>query len=234
MVSQVIVEPDSNLVPTERVEVPSYLGVVESLLFVIPEGSPLIPHTCLFRLQSLSEATERFATDLYAVQKIGVRPIGRVAKDRDEPGVGDRALDEARGSGTIQVRCGGLADGSLVCGTIEKGLVLCEVPYRDAPAARPAEFRVHALKEMWFLAGAHVDLRVLVEVMVERGRPRLLRAYYEEVGHRHAFKPPCSQPGLIVTTSRGPARLAPAASGCLPCSLRPAPRGAPDRWAAGR
>jgi hypothetical protein len=40
--------------------------------------------------------------------------------------------------------------------------------------------------------GAHVDLRVLVEVVVERGRPRLLRAYYEEVGHRHLTTSPAS------------------------------------------
>ena len=33
------------------------------------EGGPTIPHTCLFSLQGLGEASEEFTTDLYAAQK---------------------------------------------------------------------------------------------------------------------------------------------------------------------
>ena len=33
------------------------------------EGGPTIPHTCLFSLQGLGEASEGFTTDLYAAQK---------------------------------------------------------------------------------------------------------------------------------------------------------------------
>ena len=69
IVSQILVQPDANLVSTERVEVPFYLGVVESLLSVIPAEAPTIPHTCLSHLQGFGEASEGFTTDLYAVQK---------------------------------------------------------------------------------------------------------------------------------------------------------------------
>jgi hypothetical protein len=31
---------------------------------------------------------------------------------------------------------------------------------------------------------------MLVEVVIERGRPRLLGSYYEEVGHRHPVTSP--------------------------------------------
>src|ERR687896_588780 len=54
-------------------------------------------------------------------------------------------------------------------------------------------FGIHlVVEEERLFDGAHVDLRVLVEVMVERGRPRLLRAYYEEVGHRHLVTSPAT------------------------------------------
>ena len=54
-------------------------------------------------------------------------------------------------------------------------------------------FGIHlVVEEERFFDGAHVDLRVLVEVLVERGRPRLLGAYYEEVGHRHLITSPAS------------------------------------------
>ena len=68
VVSQVFVEPDSNLVPTERVEVPFYLGVVETLCLY--QRGPHLSRVRASFLQSLSEATERFATDLYAVHEI--------------------------------------------------------------------------------------------------------------------------------------------------------------------
>ena len=79
IVSQILVQPDANLVSTERVEVPFYLGVVESLLSVIPAGAPTILPTCLFHLQGFDEASEGFTTDLYAVQKIRVRSLCRIA-----------------------------------------------------------------------------------------------------------------------------------------------------------
>jgi len=47
-------------------------------------GGPTIPHTCLFGLQGFGEASEGFTTDLYAAQKIRVRPLWRSAQDGDE------------------------------------------------------------------------------------------------------------------------------------------------------
>jgi hypothetical protein len=47
-------------------------------------GGPTIPHTCLFGLQGFGEASERFTTDLYAAQKIRVRPLCRSVQDGDE------------------------------------------------------------------------------------------------------------------------------------------------------
>jgi hypothetical protein len=46
------------------------------------------------------------------------------------------------------------------------------------------------IKKERLLARAHVDLRVLLQVVVEGGRPRFLRAYYEEVGHHHRIISP--------------------------------------------
>src|SRR5215217_4593348 len=76
---QILVEPDPKLVPTERVEVPLYLSVVESLPLVVPKGAPVVLDAPLLRPQGFGEVDDRLAPGPKTVQKVGVRPVRRVA-----------------------------------------------------------------------------------------------------------------------------------------------------------
>src|SRR5215211_3463912 len=186
LVSQILEQPDSNMLLSECLEVPFDLSVVETFLFVIPIRPPIISHTLLFRLQCLGEASERFTTDLHQVHEVGVSSLRWIAKNGDDLGVGNSSLYKIRSVRTVQVRGRCLANSVLVGNPVEQRLIVSKIGYGSDPATRPLEVRVHALEEVRLFDGAHVDLWVLVEVVVERGRPRLLCPYYEEVGHRHA------------------------------------------------
>src|SRR5215217_9103547 len=92
----------------------------------------------------------------------------------------------------VDVKRGRLADRLLVFHPFEKRAVFLDTgePRRLPVAPKLAPYDLafgvqFVVEEERLFDGAHVDLGVLVEVVVERGRPRLLRAYYEEVGHRH-------------------------------------------------
>src|SRR5215212_9344208 len=115
--------------------------------------------------------------------------------DRLRPGyVTLYALGRPRG---VDVKGGRLADRLFVFHPSEKRTVLLDVGEpRGLPA--PPELAFYDLasgvqlvvEEERLLDGAHVDLGVLVEVVVQRGRPRLLSAQYEEVGHCHPVTSP--------------------------------------------
>src|SRR5215213_5777374 len=110
--------------------------------------------------------------------------------DRLRPGyVPFYALGGSRG---VDVQGGRLADRLLIFHPFEKRAVLLDIgeprglPVAPKLASYDLAPGIHlVVEEERLFDGAHVDLGVLVEVAVERGRPRLLRAYYEEVGHRH-------------------------------------------------
>src|SRR5215212_3958155 len=110
----------------------------------------------------------------------------------------------------VDVKRGRLANRLLVFHPFEKRAVFLDTgePRRlpVAPKLAPYDlaFGVQlVVEEEWLLDGAHVDLGVLVEVVVQRGRPRLLSAYYEEVGHRHpATSPTITRKNALCHKSR--------------------------------
>lgn len=136
--------------------------------------------------------------------------LGGVAQDGDQLRLGHIMPDAPRRLLAVEVVGASLAHGGLVGDVAEQGAVSLKVGDRPpgpigpgrfgVPKERAAEVGVLALKseEPQLLYGAHVDLRVLLEVVVERGSAGLMCAYNEEVGQRHGR--------FTLATPRGRAR----------------------------
>jgi hypothetical protein len=77
--SQILVKPDPEQVPTERGEVLFYLSVVEALLLIVPKGGPIALDALFLNPKGFGKVADRLAPAPDAVQKVGVRPVRRVA-----------------------------------------------------------------------------------------------------------------------------------------------------------
>src|SRR5918994_366340 len=103
--------------------------------------------------------------------------------------------DSVGSFGAVEVQRRGFTDRRLVSCPSEQCEVLLDVGYGLLPypalyslsAFRPVEVQVAALqgKEVRFLYAAHIDLRVLLQVMVERSRSGLHGTDDQEVRQRH-------------------------------------------------
>ncbi len=202
---EVLVEVDPDLLGPEHRVVARELPVIEAPALVVPAVGPVLLYASLLGLYSPGEVREGLLAVPDLVQKLRVGPLDGIPQDGDQPRLRHVVL-YARGSLlAVEVQGRRLADNLLVRHPLEQRLVGVEA--RDGlsprfPVARTPEVRLLALEgeELGLLDRAHEDLRVLVQVVVERGRPGLGRPYHEKVGHLHA--PSRFGPHLQASSSR--------------------------------
>src|SRR5215210_1608417 len=119
------------------------------------------------------------------------RPLYGVAEDSDELSLWYVVLYPARSLRAVEVQRRSLPYNLLIAHPTKQRPIGIYVGDGLAVHVRvvvgPAEVRRLALhsEELGLFHGAHVDLRVLLEVVVERGGSGLSGAYDEEVRHRH-------------------------------------------------
>ena len=145
---------------------------------------PLFVDTNSFFLQGLREVIERLRTASHHVEEVRVGPVDRIPKDGDESGLRDVASDFSSGSRVVKVGMGRFTDGFLARGTSEQLLICSDVGHSVG-----CVILLLRGEKVGFLDRAHVDLRVLLEVIIECCSPRLHRAYDEKVRHRHGLHP---------------------------------------------
>src|SRR5215204_2957460 len=232
VVTQILVEPDPYLLPPEHLKVALELRVVVPPISVVELIMPVVPNAVIFFSKCLGEVGEGFSTDPDGVQEGRVCPVGGVAQEGNQLRLRHVSLDAFGGPGGVDIQDRRLADGLLTRDPPKQRAVFPDVRELDVRGHRPTKLLPHDLasrvnlviEEERLFDRAHVDLRVLLQVGVERGRPRFLRAYQEEVGHCHVTtSPEHSMQGPLPFRSRlGQDRCrarVPSFSGCVKGSM---------------
>jgi hypothetical protein len=135
-----------------------------------------------FFSQGLREVIERLRAASHHVEKVRVGPVDRIPKDSDEFGLRDVAFDFSGGPRFVKVGMGRFTDGFFARATSEQVLISSDIGHSVG-----CVLLLLRGEKVGFLHRAHVDLRVLLEVIIECCSPRLHRAYYEKVRHRHGL-----------------------------------------------
>ncbi len=101
--------------------------------------------------------------------------VHRVPEHRDDPRIRVEGMDVPDGFRRAEVVHRGLADGEMVR---RPGLEQLTIGFERLDARVPAEV---LREEVRLLQFGHEDVRMGTEILVQRGRPALGRAYDEEV-----------------------------------------------------
>ena len=176
---EIFVQIDMHLLATEGVVVALHLLVIQSHALKVPKRVPLLPDSLRFFLQRAREGI-RFAGLSNHVQVSGVGAIGGVPQQREHSHPGNVLLNLHRSLGQVERIDARFADCLFFGHAVKERCVIGKVGDDAAVVgsvlvlrAIKKPVRPFVAKKSWLFRDAHENLRMLLQVSVQRSGPAL-------------------------------------------------------------